>query len=196
MKLFTSLATSIIALTISTAVFAETKTPHSVGIQLGGGNMEYKGEEGEAYGTSYLFYNYKFAPFYSVEVGLLGGTDADWDCKKRSGEWECYSDDDRHDLFDLAADDLELNAVVVALKTDLSLSKRNKLYAKAGLSYYNYEIELNKEKIADEDGVGFMLEAGWEYRWDMGIGMNAGLQYHKMNDLKSSTLNVGISYAF
>jgi len=41
-----------------------------------------------------------------------------------------------------------------------------------------------------------MLEAGWEYRWDMGIGMNLGLQYQKMNDLTSNTLNLGISYAF
>jgi opacity protein-like surface antigen len=196
MKLLTSLATGIIALTISTASFADIKTPHSVGFQLGGGSMEYKGEEGEGFGSSYLYYNYQFAPFYSVEVGLLGGTDADWDCKKTSGEWKCYSDDDKHDIFELDADDLELNALVVALKTDLALSKRNKLYAKAGLSYYNYELELDSQRIADEDGVGFMLEGGWEYRWDMGIGMNVGLQYQKMGDLKSNTLNIGMSYAF
>lgn len=129
-------------------------------------------------------------------MGLLAGGDADWDCKKVSDKWECYSDNDRKDTFELAADNLELGALVVAIKTDLLLSKRNKIYGKAGLSYYDYELDLDFVQIADEDGVGFMLEAGWEYRWDMGIGMNVGLQHHKMSDLKSNTLNVGISYAF
>lgn len=196
MKLLTYLSTAVIALSISTTALAEIKSPHSVGLQLGGGSMEYKDKKGEGLGTSYLYYNYQFAPFYSLEVGLLGGADADWDCKKISDKWECYSDNDRKDTFELAADNLELGALVVAIKTDLSLSKRNKIYGKAGLSYYNYELDLDFVQIADEDGVGFMLEAGWEYRWDMGIGMNVALQHHKMSDLKSNTFNVGISYAF
>lgn len=196
MKLLTYLSTTLIALSISTSTMAETKSPHSVGLQLGGGSMEYKDQKGEGYGTSYLYYNYQFAPFYSLEVGLLGGTDADWHCREVGSEYECYSDDDKKDIFALDADKLELGAIVVAIKTDVALSKRNSLYGKAGLSLYNYELELNKQEIADEDGVGFMLEAGWEYRWDMGIGMNLGLQYQKMNDLTSNTLNLGISYAF
>jgi opacity protein-like surface antigen len=127
----------------------------------------------------------------------LGGADADWDCKRVSDQWDCYSDkDDDKDIFDLDADNLELGALVVAIKTDLSLSKRNTIYGKVGLSYYNYELDLNHQQIADEDGVGYMLEAGWEYRWDMGIGTNVGIQHHKMSDLTSNTFNVGISYAF
>lgn len=196
MKLLTYLSTAVVALSISTAALAEIKSPHSVGLQLGGGSMEYKDKKGEGFGTSYLYYSYQFASFYSLEVGLLAGGDADWDCKKVSDKWECYSDNDRKDTFELASDNLELGALVVAIKTDLLLSKRNKIYGKAGLSYYDYELDLDFVQIADEDGVGFMLEAGWEYRWDMGIGMNVGLQYHKMSDLKSNTLNVGISYAF
>ena len=196
MKLLAYLSTAFVALSLSTTVLADIKSPHSVGLQLGGGSMEYNDKEGEGFGTSYLYYNYQFAPFYSLEVGLLGGTDADWDCKKVSGEWECFSDDNKNDTFELASDSLELGAVVVAIKTDLSLSKRNKIYGKAGFSYYHYELDLDNKEIADESGVGVMLEAGWEYRWDMGIGINVGLQHHKMSDLTFNTLNVGIGYAF
>ncbi len=196
MKLHTLLSGAIVALTLSTTTYADTKPLHSFGIQLGGGNMEYKGKEAEGFGSSYLFYNYQLAPFYSLEVGLLGGSDTDWDCRENSGDWDCYSDNNKDDLFELNADDLKLSALVFAIKSDLSLSKRNKLYGKVGLSYFDYDIELHSKTIADEDGVGYMLEAGWEYRWDMGIGMNVGFQYHKMTDLKSNTLNLGISYAF
>lgn len=196
MKLCTLISSAIVALTLSTASYADTQPTHSFGVQLGGGEIEYKRQEAEAFGTSYLFYNYRFSPFYSLEVGLLGGGDADWDCRETSGEFECFSDEDKGDLFELNADSVDLGALVVAIKTDLSLSKRNKLYGKVGLSYYNYEIELHSQTIADEDGVGYILEGGWEYRWDMGIGMNVGFQYHKMDDLESNTLNIGISYGF
>lgn len=196
MEKLTYLSSVLVALSLSTTALAETTSPHSVGLQIGGGSMEYKDKKGEGYATSYLYYNNQFSKFYSLEAGLLIGADADWNCKSVDGQWDCYPDTDDKDVFELDADKLELSAFVVAIKTDLALSKRNTLYGKAGLSYYAYELDLDRQKIADENGVGLMLEAGWEYRWDMGIGMNAGLQYHKMDDLESSTINLGISYAF
>lgn len=195
MKLHTLIAGTIAALTLSTASYAAEPT-HSFGLQLGGGELEYNGEKADSFASSYLFYNYKFAPFYSLEVGLLGGSDTDWDCKQISGELECFSDGDKDELHQLKADEFNLSALVVAIKTDLSLSKRNKLYTKLGLSYYGYEIELHSQSIADESGVGYLLEAGWEYRWDQGVGMNVGLQSHKMSDLKSNGLNIGVNFAF
>lgn len=196
MKLHKLLLRSIIPFTLALTAYAETKPIHSVGMHLGGGSIEYKGKEAENYASSYLFYNYQFSSFYFLEVGLLGGNDSDWDCREILGEWECYSEDDKGDVFDLKADNLELGALVLALKSDLSLSKRNNLYGKVGLSFYNYEIELHSETIAEEDGVGLFLEAGWEYRWDTGVGMNIGLQHHNMDDLTSNALNIGISYSF
>lgn len=196
MKLSTFLSSAICALTLSTAAYADTRPTHSFGVQLGGGDIEYKGQEAEDFGTSYLFYNYQFASFYSLEVGLLGGSDNDWDCRQTFGEFECFSDDNKDDLFELNADSIDLGALVVAIKTDLSLSQRNKLYGRVGLSYYRYDIELHSQTIADESGVGYLLEGGWEYRWDTGIGMNVGLQFNKMGDLESNNLNIGISYGF
>jgi outer membrane autotransporter protein len=84
----------------------------------------------------------------------------------------------------------------LALKTDLSLSKRNRLHAKVGAAFYDYQIDLNHTRIADESGTGLFLEVGWEYRWDNGFGLNASLQYQGAGDLDIDTFNVGISYAF
>lgn len=196
MKLHTIITGAIAALTLSTASYANNEPTHSFGLQVGGGEIEYKDQKADSFASSYLFYNYKFAPFYSLEVGLLGASDTDWDCTQVAGEYECFSEDERDDVHELQADDLDLNALVVAIKTDLSLSKRNKLYAKVGLSYYDYQIEFHSQTIADKDGVGYLLEAGWEYQWDQGIGMNVGLQSHKMNDLESNSLNIGINVGF
>jgi len=196
MKLHTIIFGAITALTLSTASYASNEPTHSFGLQIGGGEIEYKDQKADSFASSYLFYNYKFAPFYSLEIGLLGASDTDWDCTPMTGEYECFSEDERNDVHELQADDLDLNALVVAIKTDLSLSKRNKLYAKVGLNLYDYQIELHSQTIADEDGVGYLFEAGWEYRWDQGIGMNVGLQSNKMSDLETTALNIGINFAF
>ncbi len=187
---------TLLALSMSSTVMAEVDTEHTIGLQFGGGGLEYKGESthGRGTGQAYLYYNYKIMPQYYLEVGLSKGADTDWDCKRDShNDWQCDADD--HD-FDLQADDFKYNALIIALKTDLALSERNSLYGKIGASYYDYKVSLNKNKIANEDGVGFVAEAGWEYRWDNGMGMNAGIQYQDMGDLEMKTLNVGINYAF
>jgi len=189
---------SLISLAISTAVLADQKSPHSVGLQVGVGGIEYQGSdaEGTGVGTSYLYYNYNFMPNYTIELGLLGSSDFDWKCDEATDGWDCYSNDKRKNDFVLDADKFELNATVIALKSSIALSKRNSLYGKVGASYYDYEMILNGDKTVNETGIGFMLEGGWQYRWDTGMGMNTGLQYQKMGDLKSSNLNVGISYSF
>jgi hypothetical protein len=203
MKLSNTLATLLLILSASTFsmnAFANTdlESRHTVGLQNGGGGIEYKGKDtdGEGVGLSYLYYNYQFSPSYYLEVGLVGAADIDdWECKEKLvNSWDCFSDYDNN--FDLQADNFEYGAVVLALKTDLSLSKRNRLYAKVGAAFYDYKIDLDHTRIADESGTGLFLEAGWEYRWDNGFGLNASLQYQGAGDLDIDTFNVGISYAF
>jgi len=196
MKRLPLLSVTFLALSLSTTAMAEVETEHSVGFQLGGGGLEYKGESTDGHGArqAYLYYNYKFMPQYYLEIGLSSGAEINWDCDKYSNnEWNCETED--HE-FDLTADDFKYKALIVALKTDLALSERNSLYGKIGASFYDYELGLEELTIADKNGVGFVVEAGWEYRWDNGMGLNAGIQYQDMGDLELNTLNVGVSYAF
>jgi|GEM_PF-706086 len=196
----TAILLTLSASTFSINAFADIalESPHTVGLQSGGGGIEYKGKntDGEGVGLSYLYYNYQFSPNYYLEVGLLGAEDInDWECREKSeNSWDCLSDYDNK--FDLTADNFEYSAVIVALKTDLSLSKRNRLYAKVGAAFYDYQMSLNQTRIVDEDGTGLFVEAGWEYRWDNGFGLNASLQHQDADDLELDTFNIGISYAF
>jgi opacity protein-like surface antigen len=199
-KTLVTLLLTLSASAFSLNAFANTdlESRHTVGLQNGVGGIEYKGKDtdGEGVGLSYLYYNYQFSPSYYLEVGLVGAADIDdWECKEKSGNsWDCFSDYDNN--FDLQADNFEYGAVVLALKTDLSLSKRNRLYAKVGAAFYDYKIDLDHTRITDESGTGLFLEAGWEYRWDNGFGLNTSLQYQGAGDLDIDTFNVGISYAF
>ena len=125
----------------------------------------------------------------------MGAEDDDWECKENDqAAWNCFSDYDNP--IELQADHFDFGAIIIALKTDLALSERNSLYGKIGVSFYDYEMGFEKAIFADEDGVGFLVEAGWEYRWDNEIGMNVGLQYQDMDDLTMGALTLGISYSF
>ena len=203
MKISNSLTAILLTLSVSTFsinAFADKdlESPHTVGLQSGGGGIEYKGKDtdGEGVGASYLYYNYQFASNYSVEVGLSGAVDVDdWECTdKGKNSWDCISDYDNK--FELQADNFEYSAVILALKTDLSLSKRNRLYAKVGAAFYDYRIDLDHTSVADKNGTGVFVEAGWEYRWDNGFGLNTSLQYQDAGDLDIDTFNIGISYTF
>jgi hypothetical protein len=203
MKLSNSLTAILLSLSLSTIsinALADNnlESPHTIGLHSGGGGIEYKGKDtdGEGVGASYLYYNYQFAPSYYVEFGLAGAVDIqDWECtNKGQSSWDCISDYDHK--FDLQADNFEYNAVILALKTDLSLSKRNRLYAKVGAAFYDYRIDLDHASIADENGTGLFVEAGWEYRWDNGFGLNTSLQHQGAGDLDIDTFNIGLSYAF
>ncbi|GLR70317.1 outer membrane beta-barrel protein [Agaribacter marinus] len=188
---------------LATAASDSTKldknSPHSVGVQLSAGGADYKNKgdaDDNVIGGAYIYYNYQFADNYSVELGFSGLTDVDnWKCDRNSDdEWVCTKKNDK--ILNIEADKLDYSAFVIAAKGNIALSKRNSLYGKLGANFYNYELTLQKTKVADDDGVGLFLEAGWEYRWDNGIGMNAGIQYQDAGDLEISTSNIGISYRF
>lgn len=176
----------------------QMRNSHHVGFQAGSGGVEYeeRNSDGQGVGHSYLYYNYQFIPHYYLEAGVLAGGDINnWGCKNSvNGNLECRTDDSHN--FEFNADSFDYNALTIAFKTDLKLSKRNKLYGKFGAEFYEYEFKFDHQKTIDEDGVGLLLEAGWEYRWDNGMGINASMQYHDMSDLEMRALNIGVSYAF
>jgi len=202
MKFSNAIISSILTLSISSLAYSEeVKKVHSFGVQLGGGGLEYKGHDFDDQGVGqwYTYYNYQFVPNFSIEAGLVAGEDVDdwdddwddwnddWECEGNNDNWICYSNDQGH---------FEFSAVVLALKADVNLSQRNKIFAKVGVEFYEYEIGFRDREIIDEEGTGFFVEAGWQYRWELGIGMNVSLQYHDMDDLEMSSVNAGISYAF
>lgn len=183
----------------SAPVLAETQmSPHSMGVAMGGGSAKFKDskEDGNGVGHLYLYYHYSLTEQFGVEAGIVGGTESsNWDCKKIDRDnFECSND--RKPIFGIGADDLEYSNLVIAGTAKFPLSERNSIYGKLGLQYFDYEISGDKTKLADDSGVGLYLEAGWQYRWDSGWGMNVGLKHLPMDDLKVGGLDVGVSYRF
>lgn len=198
-------ALTLTALSLTNPIYAtenatqlDKNSPHSVGFQTGMGNMEYKNTDAKynIIGTSYLYYNYQFANNLYIEVGLSGAADAeDWQCEKDAqDEWNCTNKDNKN--LNVTADSFQYNAFIVALKGNIALSQRNSLYGKIGANFYNYELELKREKTVDKSGTGVFLEAGWEYRWDNNIGMNVGIKVEGAGDVDIAATNIGISYQF
>lgn len=171
---------------------------HSVGVQASVANVEFKNSTNDGNGVAqmYLHYNYAFNHIFSLEAGLNAGQENDdWKCEQDDDDkWSCK--EKNLSLFDMNADKVEYSNIVIAAKAQYKLSQRNSLYGKLGAQYYDYEIKQRSTVLADDTGVGLYVEAGWQYRWDSGIGMDAGLKIMKMGDLKVAGTTLGISYAF
>ncbi|MEP1740791.1 MAG: porin family protein [Kangiellaceae bacterium] len=202
MKNLIAITTLSLALASGSVVADESSTEsskqHTFGLSAAAGGAEYKGSSADGDGVAHLYgyYNFNINKNFSFEAGLIAGTDADdWRCEEvEDDEWECRSDNDP--IFNLQADELTYGSLVVAMKGKLELTARNSLYAKVGGQFYDYEFQRDNQKLESEDGFGAFLEAGWQYQWDSGWGINAGYQYVDMGDLEISTLNFGASYSF
>lgn len=199
MKLLTLAAGSLLSLSLISAAAYSQENKHTVGLVAGFASGEYKNShnDGDGFVQSYLYYNYQVIENFSVEVAYTGAQELNtWECKEHDNDdWTCHYDDN-DPIFNLAATNFDLDGFVAAIKGDISLSKRNSLYGKIGAQYYDYEFTRNDRFIEGDSGTGLLLEAGWQYRWDLGIGMNVGLRYQDMGDLTFKSSNVGISYSF
>ena len=212
MKQFKLAALSFLALSlISTAAYtAETihseaalsETKHTVGLIAGVASGEYKGSsrDGDGIAQAYLFYNYQAFSNISFEVAYTRANEInnwDWECDRVSDDRvSCTYNDGEAPLFNIAAEELDLDSFVIAIKGDAALSQRNSLYGKVGAQYYDYDLHGGTFFSESDTGTGLFVEAGWQYRWDLGIGMNVGLRYQDMGDLTLKSSNVGISYTF
>jgi len=171
---------------------------HSIGVQGSVANAEYKNSDHDGNGIAqvYFHYNYAFDPIFSLEVGLnTGRQNDDWQCQRDNNDkWLCKEED--LSLFDLNADKVEFNNLVLAGKAQYQLTQRNSLYGKLGAQFFDYKIKQRSSVLVDDSGIGLYAEAGWQYRWDNGIGMDVGLKLITMDDLKVAGTTLGISYAF
>lgn len=194
----------ILATALSSQVYSAelsqktTLKKHTFGAHLAAGGVEYKNSnsDNDGVGQIYTYYNYAFTENVFLELGFNAGSDSSsWECHETANDdWLCSSNNDS--LFGLAVDEVNYSNFVVAAKGTLPLSQRNSLYAKVGAQYYDYDINRRNKNIIHDSDIGLYLAAGWQYQWDMGIGMDVGYEMFDMGDLDTYTLNVGMSYQF
>jgi hypothetical protein len=198
MKLSTLATISLFSLSLLSTFSHAQDNQHSIGLVTGAANGEYKNssQDGDGFAQAYLFYNYQLLENFSLELAYNTAAELDgWDCEETSDDkWTCGTND--KPMFGLFANEMELDGFVVAIKGEAPLSKNNSLYAKLGAQYYDYKFSRNDHFVEGETGTGVFFEAGWQYRWNCGIGMNVGLRYQDMGELTLKSPNVGISYSF
>lgn len=110
------------------------------------------------------------------------------------------SDDYEFAFFGLLNDStLEYNAVLVSAEGKLPLGRENYLFARAGASFYDYDIVANRgnEKLRSDDGTDFHIAAGWRKTWGNGIGMEVLYEYLPLGkEIEVGTIGAGITYSF
>lgn len=176
----------------------ENKTPHSLGGSISVGAAEYKGssKDGDGVVAVYGFYRYQLMPELALEAGIKTGMEADdWDCDRiNDHRYECNQNNEL--LFNLNANQLDYENYALSVRAQYPLSERNSIFVRVGGHFYDYEIAKSGAKIASQDGIGLISQAGWQYQWDSGIAMQVAYEYTGMGDLETFTLSSGIAYRF
>ncbi|WMN60509.1 porin family protein [Pseudoalteromonas xiamenensis] len=192
------LTLTLLTAAIATSTNALANDEHQIGVQLHSGSAKYKSssKDGDGVSNLYLYYNYQFDPMFSLEGGLSVGAELDdWDCTDLTKDrFECVRENNA--LFDLNANKLEYTSIVVAGKAQFDVTQNSNVYGKLGLHRYDYEMKNGNTKVVDDSGFGYLAEAGWEYQWNNGIGLNLAVRYTDMGDLDTTTWGVGMSYRF
>ncbi|SFD14832.1 outer membrane beta-barrel protein [Pseudoalteromonas denitrificans] len=178
----------------------EPSKKHTFGAQWSLGSVDYDKAHFDDDGVVqiYGYYNYRINNRFAVEVGINRGADWDWDCDNDDNDDDDDDDDDWgcDSTWFWSDDEIEFTNYVVAAKGNVELSQRNSLFAKFGAQFYDYELSYKNVLKDDDNGVGVFAEAGWQYRWDFGLGLNAGIQFIDMGDLDTTTFTTGMSYQF
>ncbi|HIC8839367.1 porin family protein [Aeromonas veronii] len=183
MKLFTPL---VVATAIFSSVAIATPSPHIVGATLGYGTQSFKAQNGDqADGgdnmTADLYYRYMFNDYIGIDSGILFGT---------GGVVSALFDATLNDV-----KDIHYKGIRSALYAQFPVSSGNSFYAKLGANAHRVEYTINKEDQSNS-GVGLYGAAGWQYRFDSGIGLNAEYQYIPMPRLDVKGVSVGLNYRF
>ncbi|MEI5640725.1 MULTISPECIES: outer membrane beta-barrel protein [unclassified Pseudoalteromonas] len=171
---------------------------HRLGVDFSAASASYRGSslDGDGVGQAYLYYNYQVMPKLTFELGYTNGADLD--------DWHCKDDNDRQftcnqnnkSLFGLGADELEYANVTFAAKSYYPVTENSYLYGKLGLTYFGYKFFRDGNKLGHDNGIGYVLEAGWQYDWNNGMAVNAGYRHQGMQDLDISGFTLGVSYRF
>jgi hypothetical protein len=167
----------------------QTPKKHTIGAKFSLGSADHNNSLSSDKGVDdlYGYYNYAINHKVAIEVGFNEGSDGGL-----GFSISCCSN----------SVDLEYSNLVVAGVGSIQLSQRNSFFVKLGGQIYDYQITEyqlftnTSQEHVDESGYGVFAEAGWQYRWDFGFGLDTGLRYIDMGDLSVLAFTAGVSYQF
>jgi hypothetical protein len=92
---------------------------------------------------------------------------------------------------------MDYSAIQLSAAVNYPIIAKHYLYLKVNALQYDYDIVDDNEVVYNEDGNDFGFSLGWMFKFDNGIGINAGyevLNLGKNIDIKG--FNIGLHYRF
>lgn len=103
-------------------------------------------------------------------------------------------------LFDITDSKLVYSGFSLGVDAEMPLSQRNRLFLRAGVNRYDYEVRDDGRRVpgADDNGTGFHVGGGWRYRFDNGMALEVSLleSLNMGSPVEVRTFGVGLSYRF
>lgn len=148
-------------------------------------------------------YNYYFKPWLAVTGGLFFS--------------EEILDNVREDINSTYQSSLETRGLTLGLRPEYKFSDRNKVYARAGILYYDttlrvselFEPGISNSSTQSTSGNGFFIGAGWAHSFTQKVTFQLEIASHKqlklfdgktsseqVFDLTTSGFSIGLGYAF
>ncbi|WP_434340004.1 porin family protein [Motilimonas cestriensis] len=173
-------ASIAIALVSGTAMAGESN--HVIGGNFVMGNVDERlggqPEEDDGYSSFDVYYRYLFDSHFGLELGYMNAGSVGMGSRNDNSVYQ------------------RSEGIRIAGVGQYSLSQRNSLYAKAGLAHFNVDYNSIIGESGEQSTTGFYSAAGWQYRFDFGLGLNVEYQYIPVDDFKVRGVAIGASYRF
>ncbi len=175
--------TSLLVL-VHQPVFAQT---NNVGVSLGIGSMHVddaaSDDETNVSWTGAIEYERRFYPSFSAKVsGHIGNASS-----VKTEEIGEATTSER---------DVDYKAISLSAVGYYHLSQNHELYLSAGVNANKVKMDSKSGTSTDKDGIGYTVQAGWQYHFNKRIALQVSMQRLGLEDIDITTANIGAIVSF
>ncbi len=177
-----SLLVSSLLACIYQPAFAQT---NNVGLSLGIGSMIVDASEDDTNvsWTGAIEYERRFCPSLALKLsGHMGNATS-----VKTRDIGKATESER---------DVEYKAVSVSAVGYYPLVRNQELYLAGGINANKVKMKPKSGSSTDNDGLGYTIQAGWQYHFNKSVAMHVGVQRLGLKDVDINTADIGVSFSF
>ncbi|WP_432460049.1 porin family protein [Agarivorans sp. QJM3NY_25] len=179
-----SMVIASLLVSVHQPVFAQT---NSFGLSLGVGSMnvddEADNDETNTAWTGSIEYERRFYPSFAMKVsGHIGNATS---VKIKDIGKTTTSERD-----------IDYKAISLSAVGYYPLAQNHELYLSAGINANEVKMDPKSGPSTDKDGIGYTVQAGWQYHFNQRTAMHVGIQRLGLKDVDINTANIGLSVSF
>ncbi|WP_055734203.1 porin family protein [Agarivorans gilvus] len=179
-----SMVITSLLVSVHQPVFAQS---NNIGMSLGIGSMHVddaaSNDETNTSWTGAIEYERRFYPSFAVKVsGHIGNASSVK--TKEIGE---ATTSER---------DVDYKAISLSAVGYYVLSQNHEFYLSAGVNGNNVKMDPKSGTSTDKDGVGYTVQAGWQYHFNKRTALQVSMQRLGLEDIDINTANIGVTVSF